>query len=169
MLKKIVILVCIYVAVSVAWNSFKNANSRPVEPLHIDNPVFAEIRLAVESEGRSIDAVMLAKTVDAADCQRYSAILTKGVDAAPSGDGPMWKRVSAECKSSLTARNQRLFNNEPTFVSYLSISPRDASEREVRMIYWGVTAEESDRLCNGAASLEEMWRGPVKCVPAIKG
>jgi hypothetical protein len=122
----------------------------------------------MEGRGRSIEQVIFAKTVDQADCKKYSqntlGQISRRDEALNPGRG--WKVQSSECKTELTPRYAKLFDNEPASLTYLSIARGDRYEREVRLIYWGVTLEESDKVCDGVSQMQIGYKGTVRCIRA---
>jgi hypothetical protein len=83
-------------------------------------------------------------------------------------DGELvWEFVSSECSSVLDSRDLKLFDNQPTFVNYVSASPGASSEREVRLVFWGVTAQEGDLMCGELPRLQDRWHGKVTCIHAL--
>jgi hypothetical protein len=135
----------------------------------IPNPVYAEVRLHAEIHDRTFNAVLLAKTFDQADCIRGSADVVDRMTQHQDPNSPLqWQLMSSECGSTLESRNLRLFDNKPTFVNYLSVAPNDASQREVRLIIWGVTADEGNLICDDGSRLQEKWKGAtVTCIHAL--
>jgi hypothetical protein len=134
----------------------------------ISDPVYAVIRFRAEFHDRTFNAVELIKTFDQADCQRGSA---EAVDRIINRQDPnsqlTWELASSDCTSSLEARNLRLFDNKSTFVNYLSAAPGNSTERELRLVIWGVTAAEGDLICGEIPRVQERWKGTVTCIHAL--
>ncbi len=136
-------------------------------PRVIANPVYAVIRFRTQFHDRTIDMVTYAKTFDLADCRSASTKLEDNVENNQRDDAPEWKLVSSECKSDLDARNAKLFDNKPTFANYVSATPGTSSEREVRLIFWGVTAQEGELMCGEVPRIQQRWKGAVTCIHAL--
>ena len=68
----------------------------------------------------------------------------------------------------LSPRYAKLFDNEPTFVTYLSMARGDRRERETRLLYWGVSMEESDKVCDEVSKMQSRRKGAVTCVRAVR-
>ena len=133
------------------------------DPSTITNPVYAEVRFGAQIHDRSFTMVALAKTFDQNDCKRMTDDL---VGRMQSGQ-EVWQLISSDCKSMLDTRSARLFDNKPTFVNYVSASPGSSSEREERLLFWGVTAQEGELVCNEKTRLQNNWKGTVTCVRAL--
>jgi hypothetical protein len=134
----------------------------------ITNPVFAEVRFQTQIRDRTFHMVAIAKARDDADCKHMTEDLPDRLGANGRSAGtPVWSLESSECKTTLDARNAKLFENKPTFVNYVSATPGAAGEREVRIIFWGVTAQEGELVCAEAPEMQKRWSGTVTCVHAI--
>jgi len=75
--------------------------------------------------------------------------------------------VSSECKAVLDARSAKLFDNIATYVNYVSATPAAPSEREVRMIFWGITADEGDIMCSEIPRWQQRWTGRMTCIHSL--
>jgi hypothetical protein len=132
------------------------------------DPVYAEIRLRAEVHDRTFNLVILGKAFDQTDCQAISKDLLDRMQTRQNQGGPFeWQLVSSECKQVLDSRDARLFDNKPTFVNYLSASPGASTERETRMVFWGVTAQEGDKICGLIPQWQERWKGALTCIHAL--
>lgn len=147
------------------WNVYFNSGD---QQRVMTDPVYAVIRFRAAIHDRSFDMVTFAKTYDQADCKHVSDELVNTMRSDQDAAGvTIWQLVSSECKSTLDARNAKLFDNVPTFVNYLSAAAGNASEREVRQIVWGVTAEEGELVCREAPRIQARWKGRVTCIHAL--
>ncbi|HEY2346512.1 MAG TPA: hypothetical protein VGH80_11585 [Xanthomonadaceae bacterium] len=146
-----------------------NKNTDPAEATGpITNPVYAEVRFRADIGSREFHLVAAAQGRDHADCQRMIGDLPDKMQLGRRPDGtPLWKLESSECMSQLDERTERLFNNKPTFVNYVAASPGAPDEREVRMIIWGVTAQEGELVCDGLSRMKQRWKGSVTCIRAL--
>jgi hypothetical protein len=166
-MKKLIVFLLVigalyYMATTAQW---KNLGLMGRDPSAIANPVYAVMRFRTEFQDRSVDMVALVKTFDQEDCRTGS---DKSVDRVlrpehPDG-GLVWQLVSSECKSVLDSRSAKLFDNIPTYVNYVSAAPGAASEREIRLIFWGVTADEGDMMCGQIPRMQARWKGAVTCI-----
>lgn len=165
-MKKIIFFVII---IGAAIQLYLRHQQSVLNPEVIANPVYAEVHMTLDARNRSFEQVLFAKTVNQDDCKKYSdATLKQLFDHETSTGDQRWKIKSSECKAELSNRYAQLFENEPTFVTYLSMTRGDPKEREVRLIYWGVSAAESDRVCDGVSQLQSQRKGAVTCIRASK-
>jgi len=137
-------------------------------PEVIRNPVYAEIHVKLNAGRRSIDGVELVQSVNEEDCQRFSKNELELLQQHGSGQRPKVEVMSVECKPELSPRYSRLFNNEPSFVTYVSGARGNRFEREMRWIYWGMSVEESDMVCRLVPILKKDRSGAVTCVRALR-
>ena len=153
-----------YMAMTAQWKNLGFGR----DPSAISNPVYAVMRFRTEFQDRSIDMVTFAKTFDQEDCRHGSDNVVERMlkPQRPDG-GPVWHLVSSECKSVLDARSAKLFGNIPTYVNYVSAVPGGADEREVRLIFWGLTADEGDFMCGEIPRWQERWKGVLTCIHAF--
>lgn len=136
-----------------------------LNPETIVNPTYVEIHMSLEARDRKFKQVLFAQAVDEADCRRQLAKIVESVQKAQASDAAGgWSIESQECKAGLAARHARLFDDEPTPVTYLKLARGDRAEREARLIYWGVSPEESDRVCDGVAAMQKSRKGAVTCI-----
>lgn len=141
------------------------AYQRERAPVEIVNPVFAEIRVTAEAGGREIEAAVFGKTADAADCQQRADKIWRQLEA----DCATCKSKSVECKATLEPRFAKFFDDAPSSVAYLSINHTNRDERDVRMIFWGVTVAEGDLLCDRMKQIfERIHRGPMRCISPME-
>jgi putative protein kinase ArgK-like GTPase of G3E family len=167
-MKKFVFVLLALGAIGYYWHQAKQkTNVDSDHPAVITNPVYAEFRVGLEVGGREYSQIYLIKTADQKDCERGQKEFDKtfGVSAAQSGQG--WKIQNSECKREIESRYTRLFDNVPTHVSYLSVARGAQKEREMRVISWGVTVEESNLLCEHLSQrLRNQWEGAITCIRA---
>lgn len=140
----------------------------PLNPEIISNPVYAEVKVGLDIGGRSYDQVILVKAVDQADCGKAQQELERvyGVDAVQAHQN--WTVKSSDCTADLEARYLKLFDDRPTYVTYLSLGRGDRKERESRVITWGVSVDESNTLCDGVAKNQKHRKGAVQCIRAAQ-
>jgi hypothetical protein len=109
---------------------------------------------------------MLAKTLDDADCAQYTKVLEEMLKRTAAKICPNCTVQPSACKAELTPRYLSLFDNAPSVVTYLSLDRGSAGERETRLVYWGVSVEESDSLCSVLPEFQKGRQGHVGCVRA---
>jgi hypothetical protein len=166
-MKKIIILLVVLGAGKLFLQWRQLPVDDPLNPEVIAHPVYAEVHIGLDIKSRSLELVLFAKTLDQAECQKYSQeTLEKLFVRQASSDVGKWQVQSTECKTELAPRFARLFDNEPTFSTYLSMARGERHEREIRIINWGLSAEESDKVCDGLAKLQSGHKGTVKCIRA---
>ncbi|BCB26144.1 hypothetical protein SKTS_10300 [Sulfurimicrobium lacus] len=134
------------------------------EPTDVANPVFVEIRVTLDAYGRQIEAAVFGKTLDEADCQQRARIIKNNLAA----NCEYCVSKSVECKTALAPRNAKFFDDTPSSVTYLSLNHSRSTERDVRVIFWGLTGAEGDAVCDQMKlTFEKIHSGPMKCVRAI--
>ena len=164
-MKKLIFLILIIVVGKYSWDRYQKTLEEAKKPDVFVNPVYAVVRLEIKAQGRAFEEVIFAETRDVADCQNASKAIV-GEATHSDQQGLSWQLKSSECKNELDDRHTKLFKNQPTSVTYLSLSRGSPKEREVRVVYWGVTVEESDRVCGGVSRMQQGRKGAVKCILA---
>ena len=167
-MKFLIVLVLALAGGGYLYTKGKEKRQDALNPEVITNPVYAEVRLSLEAGGRAFEMVLLAQTTGDTECTSAATglgLIKRQVEASH------WKIKSSECKADLAPRYAAMFEGRPTHLTYLSIARGARAEREIRMINWGLSAGESDKLCD--AMVAEMQRttglkGPVTCVRAVK-
>ena len=134
----------------------------------IANPVYAEARMKLEAGSNTIEGVMMAQTINQADCEQQISQLSKQLSTF-SHVCPTCKMQEPECKTEIAPQYTRIFDNRPTSLTYLSLARGQASEREMRLIYWGISVDQSDKLCNAIPTFQKGRKGAVSCVRANRG
>lgn len=130
-------------------------------PEEIKTPSYAEVRVRIDAPGRQIDMVLFGKMVDEADCRQHTKqVWEKLVENCPDCSFNL-----VDCKPNLASRYEMLFDDTPISVTYLKLARGSRLEREGRMVFWGVTVDESKQLCEMArTSLQKRHQGPVTCI-----
>ncbi len=165
-MKKIIVLILIVGAGAYLWQERLKA----LNPDVITNPVYAAVRITTDFPGNrgQVEGVLLIQAVDQADCKKQLRSVDNILEEQGKKGGSTWTKKAFECKTELTSREARLFNNEPTFVTYLSAGRGQPSEREHRLIYWGLTVEQSNKICEATAPIafRKDRKGQVACIYA---
>jgi len=156
-------MLAVVIALGFAWQHRPRENTAPVA---VSNPVYAETRMTVDASGTLIEGVMLGETMDDADCQKQLKIIESEMNEMGSRVCPTCKIQTSVCKSELLPRYAKLFDNEPTHLTYLSLAKGSPDEREYRLIYWGLTVQQSEQLCKIVPGMQKRRVGAVKCVHA---
>jgi hypothetical protein len=163
---KIIIFIVLVAAAITAYFRYQQS---ALNPAVITNPVYAEVHMTIDAGNRTFEQVLFAQTVNRDDCKRFTdATLKHLYEHETSPADVHWTIKSAECKAELSNKYLQFFDNEPTYVTYLSVARGDPKEREIRIIYWGVSVAESDKVCNGVAQMQGKLKGAVKCIRAAK-
>ena len=168
-MRDILIVLAFVVLAAVLAPRFLNRHHAPDEDMAtITNPVYAEARVKLDAGGNSIEGVMMAQTIDEADCQQQIGQLSKELSKFASVC-PACKLQAPECKTEIAPQYTRIFDNKPTSLTYLSLARGQSAEREMRLIYWGISVDQSDKLCNAVPDFQKHRKGAVSCVRANRG
>ncbi|KRT58880.1 hypothetical protein, partial [endosymbiont of Ridgeia piscesae] len=85
-------------------------------PWQIDAPVYAEFRVDMKAAGQTLNAVLIGKSVDQNDCeQRAQKVWRETLEGCAA-----CTFKSAECKTDIGSRYEKLFDNRSTYTSYVS-------------------------------------------------
>ncbi|WP_343623960.1 hypothetical protein [Roseateles puraquae] len=165
-MKKIILVLIIAAAAFFAYKT-RQQRQQQANPAVIERPVYAETKVDLKGDsGRVINSVVLVATASQTECDAAAAKMVQTVIDASARKGVTGTVKSIECKTELDSRMARLFANQPTFVTYMVLGRGKPEERETRMLYWGVTVEESDLLCEMVPQIQKGWVGKVSCVRA---
>lgn len=168
-MKKITLLLIVVAAGFYAYKTRQERLQQANNPAVIERPVYAETKVDLKGDsGRVINSVVLVATASQTECDTAAAKIVQTVLDASARKGVAGTVKSIECKTELEARMARLFANEPTFVTYMVLGRGKLEERETRMLYWGVTVQESDLLCEMVPQIQKGWAGQVSCVRASR-
>ncbi|RKT51236.1 hypothetical protein DFR40_2449 [Azonexus fungiphilus] len=129
--------------------------------VELTNPVFAEVRVKIREGNREIEAVLFAKAADDADCRMRAERTRQHL----LDNCPKCLSRSFECKAELAPRYLKFFDDRPGNITYLSYRPASRGERDVRMIFWGLSIDEANSLCEQMRGiLSPLYRGPTSCI-----
>jgi hypothetical protein len=120
-------------------------------------------------DGGSIDMAILMKNADQADCEEQSRKLEKGLADNVVGYCVDCTTPTSKCMTDLAPRFATMFDNKPSSLTYISLARGIQAEREMRVIYWGVTVDQSDALCSLLPEFRKQRKGEVTCVRARRG
>ena len=166
-MKKLLLAIAILGAIGYQYQHRKSA-ADAANPETIENPVYAEIKVGLEVGSRSFDQVLLIKTVDRTDCENAQQKLQSiyGPNAAKAGQN--WQIKSSDCMIDLEPRYLKLFDNRPTYVTYFSMGRgSNREDREFRIVTWGVSVDESNKLCDAMALSQKSRKGAIQCIRAV--
>jgi hypothetical protein len=155
-MKKLIVLIVLAAAGYFAYARFQNGN-----PEHIDNPVYAELRLDTKLGSRELNLALFGEMVDDIDCrERFDRAWNKIIEGCP--DCSM--RLAA-CSADLAPRYRRLFDDTQIHSTYLSFTKGSRYERNGRMVVYGLTNDEGDALCDSLREqFQTRYTGQVACV-----
>ncbi len=163
--KRLFFLTTAGISAIAGWSRYKEFR----HPNEIAEPVYAELHVKLDIGNRSLEQVMLVKTADMTECGRARSELESGAGVVVANTGKALKVSSSDCFRELTPRQAGLFENLPADVTYLSMVRGTGLEREVRVIVWGISIEESNIICDGLAKSERPRRqGAVTCVRPLQ-
>ena len=132
-------------------------------PAEISNPVYLEARISfnLPDIDRDIEYVFVSEMVSDKDCKARSKRYLKN----------MFKKCaiceiqSPKCNPNIHKRYKRLFANGLTHTSYLRLDRGNRFERDVRMVVWGLSKEESKYLCQATLDkIDFKYSGKINCV-----
>lgn len=135
-------------------------------PRVIENPVYAEMRMTVQAGNREIEAAIFVRTSSDSDCSGRGAVSwTEAFEGCPS-----CQVKPVQCKAELPARYARLFDDVPIPSTYLSAQAGIASERDGRVVVFGLTDAEGIAFCEMLkGKLAERYQGQLRCIPPNGG
>lgn len=169
-MKDKLVAVLILAVVAIVWRAVdRSGGTRNMQdPEVITNPVYLEMRINIGNDDRTLEAVGLMQTANDDDCWSFSGKAMSMLDRqiAKADRNVKVSLKSIECKRELSPRNARLFDNEPTFLTYLSAARGNRFEREMRWIYWGTSVEESEMVCGMVPNFQAHLKGKVSCIHA---
>jgi len=130
-------------------------------PADIAEPVYAEIRLSLPIPTREISAVAYGKMTSRTDCERRSE---RALEKSMS-DCAECRFSLSSCRTDLEPRYLRLFDDEPIHATYIAFHRGSRFERDVRLVYWGLTPQESQEVCALVQkAAKRNYSGRVECV-----
>ena len=155
-MKKLILLIALAGAAYFAYTRFQAGN-----PGHIENPVYAELRVDTKAGSRELNLVLFGEMVDDTDCrERFGRAWDKIVEGCV--DCSM--RLSS-CCSDLEPRYRRLFDDTAIHSTYLSFTKGSRYERNGRMVVYGLTGDEGDALCESLRQqFQTRYKGTVACI-----
>jgi hypothetical protein len=160
-MKRLLVIALIAAAGYFGWQKFAGHGGPPAP---IKNPVYGEVRVTAEVQGREIDMALFIRAQDDADCRgRASTSWNGALEGCPTCS----MQATTKCQAQLPPRYARLFNDESIPSTYLSATAGDSTERDGRLVVYGLTDEEGKALCEVIrTSILKRYHGTAHCVPA---
>lgn len=142
------------------------SGGRSGKAVDFSNPVYAEIRVVQSAAGRELEMVYVGKMASESDCEQHA----EAMKASFSSGCKDCLIKASQCKQELSPRYAMLFDNTPMSSTYLSMAAGDASEREGRMVFWGLSVAESTQVCQAMKGfVQKAQKGTVRCIQAEGG
>ena len=135
-------------------------------PQVIEDPVYGEIRMTANVGNREVEAALFVRASGNLDCTGRGLVSWR-----ESFEGcPTCKLQEPKCHDDLPPRYAKLFDDVPIPSAYLSASAGNASERDGRMVIYGLTDAEGVMVCEQVkAILAEKYKGKLTCIPPSGG
>ena len=142
---------------------FYQKRQDPNNPDHIDKPVYAELRVTLNALGRELEMALFAAMASEQECKTRAQYVWDNVISACSQCSSQVK----ECSTELPARYAQLFSNVPIASTYLSFTHGAKTERDGRMVIYGLTTQEGNILCDQMRQqFATRYTGKLECVPS---
>lgn len=149
----------IIVAVLFAGYQWKSGSAQ--QPKVITDPVYVEFRMDLDAGDRTLNAVLFGRMASRQECELEA--------------DDIWQKSLAECKQcqfkssscqkELPSRYAGIFNNQPLNTTYISFNSGHATERDGRMVLWGMNDAEAEMVCEFMREgMAKRYRGDVRCV-----
>jgi hypothetical protein len=162
-MRTLAILVIIAAAAYFWYHRSENANG--AYSGEIANPVYAEFRISMKVPGREIEMAAFGKMVNAEDCEKRS--------------DDVWNKTiknceqcqinTITCRADLEPRYRKLFDNAPIHSTYMTFDHGSKTERDGRMVIYGLTSDEGDKVCEILSKkFQQDYTGKVGCVAGIR-
>lgn len=160
-MKGLLVLIVLAVVGYFAWQHFNK--SADAAPDVIEDPVYSDIRLDMHVAGRDIQFALFGKMAGQEDCDRRAKrVWGKVIEGCKE-----CVQQTAVCKTELEPRYQRLFDNTAIHSTYISFTRGADTERDGRMVIFGLTADEGDAICDQTISrFNSNYAGKIECVHA---
>jgi len=131
----------------------------------ITTPVFAEYRVTAHIAGRDIEMALFGKMASNDDCHRRADVVwNKVLDNCKECTSSNF-----QCRDTLEPRYLKLFDDVAIHSTYISFHHGSPFERDGRMVTYGLTSDEGDKLCEMMKPMfKEKYSGTVECVNGIR-
>ncbi len=161
-MKKLIIIALIAV---IAYAGYRQSEIRNgAYTAEITDPIYVEFRLSMKTPGRDIDTALFGKMANVEDCEMRSERVWKKIVK----DCPTCELTAMKCRNDLEPRYLRLFDNTPIHSTYLSFDRGSRYERDGRMVVYGLTSDEGNKVCELLKqTMQQGYSGKVNCINAI--
>jgi len=158
-------LFLIAVVTSIAWYTYSRHHQRGAVTGEITTPVFAEYRVTAHIAGRDIEMALFGKMASSDDChQRADVVWSKVLNNCKECTSSNF-----ECRDTLEPRYLKLFQDVPIHSTYLSFKSGSPFERDGRMVTYGLTSDEGDKLCEMMKPVfQSKYSGSIRCINGIR-
>ncbi|HEB60118.1 MAG TPA: hypothetical protein ENJ01_12915 [Gammaproteobacteria bacterium] len=130
-------------------------------PMEITDPVYGQFRLNISFPDRELKWDFFVKYASFDECrQRIGGNMPEMLE-----DCEICEVTRSECKKELDSRQMAMFRNEPHFVTYLAGTAGNGTERDGRLIIWGLSKAEAEIACR--AMLKDVathYSGKLECI-----
>ncbi len=159
-MKKLLLIGLVAVAGYFGYQKYQ-AQHGPPKPM--DNPVYGEVRVNANVQGREIEMALFFRASDDADCHGRALVSWTGT----LKNCAQCSLQTNECKAELPPRYARLFDDVPIPSAYLSANAGVAGERDGRLVVYGLTDQEGAAVCEVMRkNIAETYKGETHCVAA---
>ena len=142
---------------------FYQKRQDPNNPDEIDKPVYAEVRVTLNAPGRELEMALFSAMASEEECRTRTQLVWDNVISACTQCSSRVK----DCTSELPARYAKLFSNVPIASTYLSLTRGAKTERDGRMVIYGLTTQEGNLLCEQMKQqFATRYTGKLECVPS---
>jgi hypothetical protein len=136
----------------------------PIET-EITDPHYFETRIKFEQKGHEIEMVAITMMHSYEDCKTNRKIAW-----TDSFEKVGEVTASTGCRMDLPQKYKKLFDNQRTSASYLAFDKGQASERDIRVLIYGVPASHVYQACQEIIShAKGDYKGDVYCVKGSTG
>jgi hypothetical protein len=155
-MKKLILLIVLAVGGYIGYSRFQAGN-----PEHIENPVYAELRMDTKVGSRELNLVLFGEMVDDVDCrERFDRAWDKLIEGCVGCTMQL-----SSCRTDLEPRYRRLFDDTVIHSTYISFTKGSRYERNGRMVVYGLTNDEGDALCDSLRQqFQARYSGTVACI-----
>jgi hypothetical protein len=162
-MKKLLVLVLVVGGGYFLWQKYSGSGG----PLKIEHPVYGEIRVTAETQGREVEMALFIRAADEADCHGRARESWNGALAGCPG---CKMQHEEKCHAELPARYAKLFDDVPIPSTYLSATAGNRFERDGRLVVYGLTDAEGKMLCDMLRdAILKQYHGMAHCVAASGG
>ena len=161
-MKNLFVLVLIGAVGWFAWREYAHGGG----PLTITDPVYGEMRATITEQNREIEMAMFVRMESESVCRSHAREVAQNI----LRDCPTCSLQPAKCQASLPSRYARLFSDVAIASPYLSLTAGRSTERDGRLVVYGLTDKEGVDLCELLrVKIKERYLGETHCVAASGG